>query len=97
MLLEKQNNEFLTRSILLLLWFFWLLGVFVWLSFCFPESYMKKKKIGLNFLKHILQWVVSRLGHYFPEVHPEMMQNVRAQWDLVGAELLAFSFASLIH
>lgn len=101
MLLEKQSNEFLARSFLLLHWFFWLLFLFV----CFFwKLYEKEKKnqhwvFSFHFLKQLLQWVVSRLGHYFPGVHPELMHLnwCRAQWDLAGAELLAISFASFIY
>lgn len=73
----------------------------VWFGFFFPESYRKKKKsqlgLSFSFFETIVQWVVGRLVHYFLGVHPELMQNVRAKWDLAGAEMLAFSLAYFIH
>lgn len=71
------------------------------LGFFSPESYKKKKKsqlgLSFSFFETIVQWVVGRLVHYFLGVHPELMQNVRAKWDLAGAEMLAFSLAYFIH
>lgn len=74
------------------------LFVFFWKLY---EKLKKKQHwvFPFHFLKQLLQWVVSRLGHYFPGVHPELMHLnwCRAQWDLAGAELLAISFASFIY